>query len=176
MYPRPTPVEERWGGGYSCSVCSGEVDQHGNCYECDRSEPVKIKAAEPVKIKTTKVKDTRLTLLEQQGYRCAICAQELAEDKAVLDHDHKGGHVRAVLHRDCNIMLGKVENASVRTGMGKERMIQFLQGAAKYIIDHTENRSGLIHPSHFTPEEKIERRKAKAKRTRAKVKKAKLKA
>lgn len=129
----------------------------------------------PIKLKTTGVAPTRKRLLECQGGLCAICAEPLAEDKAVLDHDHRGGHVRAVLHRDCNIMLGKVENASVRTGMGRDRMIKFLQGAAKYVIDHTENISGLIHPSHFTTEEKIERRKAKAKRTRAKAKAEKLK-
>ena len=128
---------------------------------------------EPVKIKTTGVKHTRVRLLEQQNGRCAICCQPLSEEKAVLDHDHAGGHIRAVLHRDCNIMLGKIENAAVRTGMGRERMIQFLHGAAQYVIDHAENITGLIHPSHFTPEEKIERRKAKAKRTRAKAKAAK---
>jgi Recombination endonuclease VII len=128
----------------------------------------------PTKLKTTGVKPTRKLLLEQQGFKCAICDQPLAEDKAVLDHDHKGGHIRAVLHRDCNIMLGKVENASVRTGMGRERMIQFLQGAGQYIVTHQKNVTGLIHPSHFTAEEKIERRKAKGKRTRAKAKAAKL--
>jgi len=124
----------------------------------------------PIKLKTTEVAKTRKSLLEAQSGSCAICHQSLDFEKAVLDHDHKGGHVRAVLHRDCNIMLGKVENASVRTGMGYDRMIKFLQGAAQYLIDHKENRSGLIHPTHFTAEEKIERRKAKAKRARAKAK------
>ena len=126
----------------------------------------------PIKLKTTGVAPTRKRLLECQSGLCAICAEPLSLEKAVLDHDHKGGHVRAVLHRDCNIMLGKVENASVRTGMGYDRMIKFLQGAAQYLIDHKENRSGLIHPTHFTPEEKIERRKAKAKRKRVLAKKA----
>lgn len=55
-----------------------------------------------------------------------------------------------------------------------EQLVAFLTGAAKYIVTHQENVTGLIHPSHFTAEEKVERRKAKAKRTRAKVKKAKL--
>lgn len=127
----------------------------------------------PTKLKTTEVKPTRKRLLMEQTGLCAICHEPLSEEKAVLDHDHKGGHVRAVLHRDCNIMLGKVENASVRTGMGYDRMVKFLQGAAQYIIDHKENRSGLIHPTHFTPEEKIERRKAKAKRKRVADKAAK---
>lgn len=124
----------------------------------------------PTKLKSTGVAPTRKRLLEEQSGLCAICAEPLSEEKAVLDHDHKGGHVRATIHRDCNIMLGKVENASVRTGMGYDRMIKFLQGAAQYLIDHKENRSGLIHPTHFTPEEKVERRKAKAKRKRAQAK------
>ena len=127
----------------------------------------------PVKIKTTQVKDARKRLLYEQVGLCALCRQPLVDDKAVLDHDHKQGHVRAAIHRDCNIMLGKVENASVRTGMGYDRMIKFLQGAAEYLIHHKENRSGLVHPSHFTAEEKVERRKAKAKRKRVKEKAAK---
>ena len=127
----------------------------------------------PIKLKTTEVKSTRKRLLFEQVGLCALCREPLSEDKAVLDHDHKQGHVRAAIHRDCNIMLGKVENAAVRTGMGYDRMVKFLQGASAYVIDHAENLTGLIHPSHFTAEEKIERRKAKAKRKRAKEKAAK---
>lgn len=126
----------------------------------------------PTKLKTTEVKPTRKRLLEQQSGLCALCCEPLSEDKAVLDHDHKQGHVRAAIHRDCNIMLGKVENAAVRTGMGYDRMVKFLQGAATYVTHHAENRSGLIHPTHFSAEEKVERRKAKAKRKRAKEKAA----
>lgn len=128
----------------------------------------------PLKLKTTGVKKTRLALLESQGGLCSLCSFPCTDEQAVLDHDHKGGHVRAVLHRSCNSLLGKCENNAPRYGMKFEQLVAFLAGAAKYIVTHQENVTGLIHPSHFTAEEKVERRKAKAKRTRAKVKKAKL--
>lgn len=130
---------------------------------------------EIVKLKTTGVKKTRLALLESQGGFCAICGLTCTIDQAVLDHCHKGGQVRAVLHRSCNSLLGKCENNAPRYGMTFQQLANFLQGASQYIVTHQENKTGLIHPSHFTAEEKIERRKAKAKRTRAKVKAEKAK-
>lgn len=126
------------------------------------------------KLKTTGVKPLRAQLLEQQGGRCAICGYECSSDEAVLDHDHKGGHVRAVLHRGCNALLGRVENNAPRHGIRLEQLIAFLAGASKYIDDHRENISGWIHPTHFTPEEKAERRKAKAKKAREAAKKQRL--
>lgn len=128
---------------------------------------------DPVKLKSKDVKPTRLALLEAQGWKCAVCQLPCDEEKAVLDHCHKGGHVRAVLHRSCNSLLGKCENNAPRYGMPLEQLIAFLQGAGQYIDLHRENNTGLIHPTHFTAEEKIERRKAKAKREREKQKKLK---
>lgn len=128
---------------------------------------------DPVKLKSKDVKGTRLALLEAQGYTCAICKLPCDEDKAVLDHCHKGGHVRAVLHRSCNSLLGKCENNAPRYGMQLEQLIAFLAGASVYIDVHRTNQTALIHPTHFTPEEKAERRKAKVKREREKQKKQK---
>jgi len=128
---------------------------------------------DPVKLKAKDVKSTRLALLEAQGWKCAICHLPCDEEKAVLDHCHKGGHVRAVLHRSCNSLLGKCENNAPRYGMSIEQLIAFLQGAGQYIDVHRTNQTALIHPTHFTPEEKAEKRKVKAKREREKQKKAK---
>lgn len=122
------------------------------------------------KLKTTGVKKTRLHLLEQQGGICAICGFPCSEDEAVLDHCHKGGHIRAVLHRGCNALLGRCENNAPRHGIRTLQLIAFLRGASKYIDDHQINNTGLIHPSHFTAEEKVERRKVKAKKVREKAK------
>jgi hypothetical protein len=93
----------------------------------------------------------------------------------VLDHDHKGGHIRAVLHRGCNALLGRIENNAPRHGLKTEQLINFLTGAARYIDVHQENRTGLIHPTHKTAEEKEIARKAKAKRKREQQKRDKLK-
>lgn len=126
----------------------------------------------PPKLKSSALKAFRLSLLETQGYRCAICGGDCTEEQAVLDHDHNQGHVRAVLHRGCNAVEGKIVNAIRRYGI--KDPYAYLTGLLKYHETHATNQTGLIHPAHFTAEEKIERRKAKAKRTRAKVKRAKL--
>ena len=128
----------------------------------------------PTKLKGKDVKTTRTLLLEKQNFKCALCQYPCSEEQAVLDHDHKGGHIRAVLHRGCNALLGRIENNAPRHGLRLDQLIPFLLGCAKYIDDHQVNLSGLIHPTHKTPEEKVVARKVRDKRKRAKLKKAKL--
>jgi hypothetical protein len=123
----------------------------------------------PVKLRPSAVKATRLELLEKQGYTCAICGLACTVEQAVLDHSHREGHVRAVLHRGCNSAEGKVINALKRYGVQDHEA--FLKGLIEYHRIHSTNQTGLIHPSYFTPEEKALRRKAKVKRARAKAKK-----
>lgn len=120
------------------------------------------------KLKSSALKTYRLQLLEAQGYRCAICKGDCTEDQAVLDHDHKHGHVRAVLHRSCNAVEGKIVNALRRYGI--KDPYTYLTGLIEYHNTHATNQSGFIHPLHFTPEEKLERRKIKAKKARVKAK------
>ena len=124
-----------------------------------------------VKLQSKLVKSTRLKLLEQQGYTCAICKQPCTEDQAVLDHNHELGFIRAVLHRGCNAFEGKILKMGKR--MGIKDVPSFLLGMMEYHTLHSTDQTGLIHPLHFTPEEKLDRRKAKAKRVRAKLKAAK---
>ena len=47
-------------------------------------------------------------LLEQQGYRCPICSDWLRPEGGDLhiDHCHKTGKVRGILHDACNRFLG----------------------------------------------------------------------
>lgn len=123
------------------------------------------------KLKTTGVAPLRLSLLESQGYKCAICGLDCSEEQAVLDHDHTAGHVRAVLHRGCNAAEGKILKTLKRYGIKDPKA--YLEGVVKYHQVHATNQTGFIHPSHLTPEEKIEKLKAKAKRTRVKLKQAK---
>lgn len=123
-----------------------------------------------MKLKSSLVKSTRLQLLEAQGYTCAICKLPCTEDQAVLDHNHEHGYVRAVLHRGCNAFEGKILSMAKR--MGVKDVNNFLVGMMEYHQKHAVDQTGLIHPTHFTPEEKAERRKAKAKRARAKAKAA----
>lgn len=128
--------------------------------------------SEPVKLKGKDVKPTRLSLLEKQGYKCTLCQQDCSDDQAVLDHDHVGGHIRSVLHRGCNAAEGKIMNSMKRYGI--KNPIEFLENMILYQRTHAVNQTGLIHPIHRTPEEKVARVKARAKKKREAIKKAKL--
>ena len=50
---------------------------------------------------------------------CVLCGRKMSEFLAknrVVDHDHKTGEVRGVICRNCNGLLGKVENLCCRAG------------------------------------------------------------
>lgn len=63
-----------------------------------------------------------LTLLDSQGYRCAICNTDDFGAKPHTDHDHLTGAVRGILCHRCNLALGNVRD-SVDV---LERMIAYL--------------------------------------------------
>lgn len=107
----------------------------------------------------------------QQGGRCAICQGPIrpkAPHDAVLDHDHSSGAIRAVLHRSCNALLGKVENNSARFGVSD--LSAFCHGTAKYLLTHKTNITGLLHPTHRTTDEKRLLANKRRRTTRAKAK------
>ena len=111
-----------------------------------------------MKLKTREIKLYRETQLSHQNHKCALCGEIVGED-AVLDHDHKTGLLRKVLHRGCNSMLGKIENNMPRSQMTRERLGVFASNLLAYIsTQHTEIR----HPTHLTIEE---RKMKKAKQT-----------
>jgi len=67
--------------------------------------------------------------IEAQGYKCALCdgplyyQQDNASTMPVIDHDHKTGKVRGVLHGKCNIDQAVIENNSE----------EWIQKAKKYL-------------------------------------------
>lgn len=117
------------------------------------------------KLKQTQVKEYRERQLAQQNYCCALCGEKITE-AAVLDHDHKTGLVRQVLHRGCNSLLGKIENNMPRSQVDIHRLKGIAQNLIGYI---TEKHSETLHYTHRTPEE---RKNAKL-RKRARQKTAK---
>lgn len=126
---------------------------------------------DPRKLKAKEIKPTRLAMLEAQGFICAICKLPCNEDQAVLDHAHNEiGYVRAVLHRGCNAAEGKILNTLRRYGIKDQH--HFLRELITYHEFHSTNRTGLIHCTHKTEEEKKELAKKRAKRKRVKAKKA----
>ena len=97
---------------------------------------------------TTKdVQKVREQLYEEQGGIDPITGLIIPEKQKVLDHDHSTQYVRAVLHRQTNAVLGKIENLWTRylsywyTGT----LSDFLRGCADYIEkEHPQN---YLHPN-----------------------------
>ena len=97
-----------------------------------------------MKLKSTEIRGYRLQQLQEQNNLCALCGDVIIDD-AVLDHDHKSGLIRQVLHRGCNSMLGKIENNMPRSRMNKDRLRTFALNLLQYIeTTHTE----ITHPTH----------------------------
>lgn len=96
---------------------------------------------------TTDVKRVREQLLKEQKGIDPITGLEIPDKQAVLDHDHKTQYVRAVLHRQTNAVLGKLENLWTRylswwyTGT----LSQFLRGCADYI--EKKQPEDYLHPA-----------------------------
>lgn len=119
----------------------------------------------PTRIKTTEVAKVRGELYLAQSGKCGLCKWHIVKGEDVLDHDHATGAVRGVLHRTCNALLGKVENAYRRFGV--KDLAAWAQGMPTYLQHHAVNRTGLLHPTHRTTEEKRLRRNALARKRRA---------
>jgi hypothetical protein len=110
-----------------------------------------------VKLKYKEVKDWRIRQLGIQDYTCALCGDSCDPDEAVLDHDHKSGLLRQVLHRGCNSMLGKIENNMPRSKMTVDRLEVFAGRLIEYLrTQHTE----ILHPTYKTQEERIMKKRA----------------
>jgi len=118
-------------------------------------------------LKPREVADHRAELLNQQNGCCALCGEAIEPGKAVLDHDHRTGLVRQVLHRGCNALEGVIVNNSARNLITPERLAAIFENWARY-----HNQSGtVLHPTHRTPEQRAERTRKRA-QLRRKRKKA----
>jgi hypothetical protein len=122
-----------------------------------------------MKLKHSEIAPYRNTQLKAQTYRCALCDDVIHGD-AVLDHDHKTGLLRKVLHRGCNALLGKIENNMLRNKVTLER----LTGISKRLIGYiTDTHTDVIHPTFKTKEEQNESTALKRIKNRKKQKEAK---
>lgn len=85
-----------------------------------------------------------------QNNCCDLCGETIDGD-AVLDHDHRSGLIRKVLHRGCNSLLGKIENNLARSKMDHNRLRVWAANLVDYIqTTHTD----IQHPSYKTKEER----------------------
>ncbi len=95
------------------------------------------------RIKYTEVAEYRAALLRAQNFVCSLCQRTIEPNEATLDHCHKTGHTRGVLHRNCNGILGRVEHWSGRVKMTDR--IDFLENVIKYL-----NQDYSKRPTHPT--------------------------
>ena len=105
-----------------------------------------------------------------QGKRCALTGYTISLEQAVVDHDHATGHIRGVLHRGVNSMLGKIENSYRRFGLTLPMIAAMTSGIQEYISK--ERSTAPVYPKHRTEEEKRERRNKLAREARARKKEA----
>ena len=117
-----------------------------------------------IKAKTKDIKPMRDQMLKDQQGLCALCYEPIALGEEVLDHCHKTGYLRSVLHRGCNAYIGALENNMARNKITPARLARILDNFSKYIVDHKP----VLHPTHRTPEERKERAKKRAKIRRTK--------
>jgi hypothetical protein len=103
-----------------------------------------------MKLKYNEIKPYREQQLSLQDNRCFLCGDVVVDD-AVLDHCHKTGLLRKVLHRGCNSLLGKIENNMPRSKMTLDRLEVFAGRLIEYIkTQHTD----ISHPTYKTKEER----------------------
>lgn len=114
------------------------------------------------RLKTTEIKAYREQEYQKQNGICALCKQPMTPEQSVADHRHSDGKMRRILHRTCNSLLGKWENALKRFGIDELRAESISENIIKYVSD-TED---VLHPTYKTPEEK----KALTKKRRARGK------
>ena len=101
-----------------------------------------------MKLKTTQVKPYREKMLAAQNYKCGLCGLPIT-DNPVLDHDHKTGAIRSVLHNACNRFEGIIVHWAKRTGVQVD-LETYLLSLIEYHKLHAVNQTGDIHPSHLT--------------------------
>lgn len=104
-----------------------------------------------IKLKYKEVSPLRVRLLDQQSGCCRLCEQPIVDD-AVLDHDHKTGEIRGVLHRGCNALLGKLENNLARNRVDLGRLAKFSENLISYLT--SDPQSEFLHPTFKIKEPK----------------------
>lgn len=113
-----------------------------------------------MKLKYSEVKPFREQQFTAQRGLCCLCDEPIT-DQAVLDHDHKTGIIRGVLHRGCNSLLGKIENNMTRNRVDLGRLSRISQNLITYIT--ADPITEYLHPTYKTEEERTMYKKKKKK-------------
>ena len=119
-----------------------------------------------IRLTQAATKAYREAKLREQGGRCAITGYTISASEAVLDHCHSTGHVRGVLHRGVNALLGKCENNYRRYGLSLPMLAAMAPPIGAYLTrDYSNN---PLYHTHRTEDEKRELRNKRAREARAK--------
>lgn len=122
------------------------------------------------RIKNSQIPALKKKLVEKQNYLCGMgCGADLRRlppKDLCLDHDHRAGHVRSVLCRNCNGIEGKIYNLANR-GKRASTPSGFLALVLEYWNKHSSPIYPILHPSHKTEDEKRLETNKKARAARA---------
>lgn len=121
-----------------------------------------------MRLKQKELQAYRKKLLKEQQGICPLCGTEIHPGEDTLDHDHKTGHCRRVLHRSCNQVEGRVLSWIKRSR--SQDAVLFVQNMLQYWEqDYSLN---PIHPTHLSEKQK-QIQKLKRKRMKVKTERAK---
>jgi hypothetical protein len=112
-----------------------------------------------MRIKPNEIKKFREEIYKKQNFKCDVLNIDIEQGKQVLDHIHsehkyypETGYVRGVIHRDINVLLGKIENQWNRTPKElkeKFELDEILILLANYIKKHKYKDEKYIHPREY---------------------------
>ena len=114
-------------------------NRHYTCKECTKARVKAAHAANPDKAREAFMRrnygigiDEYDAMLERQGSKCACCGTEEPRGKHnvfCVDHDHVTGKVRELLCKDCNIVLGIINDSP-------EHLMRLIQYIARHEINN----------------------------------------
>lgn len=108
---RRIPEDRRWFCSYTCSVTA------------DRGKPYR----QGILLITE--------MWSEQSGRCLLCGEPFqgAPRQTVVDHDHRTGAIRGLLHQKCNLRLGHFENFQGTVAQRDAQYGEFAIRAVAYV-------------------------------------------
>ena len=104
---------------------------------------------------------------------CGICRLPIdlsLKGEGVVDHDHKTGEIRGVLHRSCNAAEGKIFNAAAAWGAKTTAQSSVEQYLINLLGYWRREHTGFMYPMHKSADDKREIRNKVVRERRAATK------
>lgn len=115
------------------------------------------------RLKAKEIREFRENQYKEQNGICPLCQCFIEPHQSVADHRHSDGKMRKTLHRNCNLVLGKFENALKRYCIDDFRA----RNISLNIFDYMSATTDILHHTHRTPEERkalLKKRRQRKKR------------